>query len=144
MRKTISYMLLLAMLFSSCSDVNPDIQLQGQQMAVVQGTVTDLNNNLLEHIKITVSTGVGVNTQTHYTSSEGKFHCEIPFEMISGQVSLNILIEDIDGEKNGGCFETRSDTVTIYEDDEMNYPIIIDLPTFRLNPSTASESTRQF
>lgn len=144
MRKILLHILALVALLSSCSTIQHEPASDENQMGIVQGTITDMSNNLLEHIKITITPNGSNDSRTLYTSSEGKFSCEIPVEMKSGQLSLNILIEDIDGENNGGYFESKADVITIFEEQGMKYPIIIALPTYRLNPSTASENSRRF
>ena len=53
-------------------------------------------------------------------------------------MTINISIEDIDNEDNGGLFESSSDTITIFEKDFSSLPIMIDLNTYRLNHATVS------
>lgn len=146
MKKFFSYLLLaVTALLSSCSaDIEPGTEHEpGENFVIIQGTVADMDNNMLEHIRITVTVDSDNASQTYYTSSEGKFRCEVPSVMKNGQISVNLLIEDIDGSQNGGSFETISDVITIFEDDYMKYPIMVDLPTFRLTHATASVSNRQ-
>ena len=140
------FILPLALVFSACSDLSSDIypDTSAQRFGIIQGTVTDSDNNLLEHIRITLRANDRNEAKTYYTTSEGKFRCEIPIEMKESWIILNIQIEDIDGEQNGGFFETRSDMITIFEDAQMSDPIIINLPTYRLTHATASANSPQF
>lgn len=139
MKKILSYLIFTVVaLLSSCSALI-DLE-QGDKpdegFVIIQGTVADMDNNLLEHIKITVTVNGESTTRTYYTSSEGKFRCEVPSVMKDGQIAINLLIEDIDGEQNGGSFGTISDVITIFKEDYLKYPIVVDLPTFRLSHAT--------
>lgn len=146
MKKILSYLTLaVAVLLSSCSALpNRDPELEtGEKFIIIQGTVADMDNNMLEHIRITVTVNSENASQTYYTSSEGKFRCEVPSVMSNGQITINLLIEDIDGAQNGGSFGTISDVITIFEENYLKYPIMVDLPTFRLTHATVSVSNRQ-
>ena len=110
---------------------------------IIQGTVTDDGGRPLEKIRITINTDEADNPLTVYTSSDGTFICEFPLFIERGQIRLDIRIDDIDGEENGGFFESKTGSVTIFEEDYQEVPVIIDLPPYRLSHAIASESNLQ-
>lgn len=136
----ISLILLLAM-HSCMAGIDNITNSDPYRSGIIQGSVTDQNGNALERIRITIDSNISEKPESYYTSSEGQFRCEVPLEEDYGHFVINISIEDIDGEENGGIFETKSDTITIFEDDVDSYPIVIDLPTYRLSHATASENS---
>ena len=73
-----------------------------------------------------------------YTDSNGMFYLDI----INAPESYNVTLtlEDIDGEENGGLFETLTDTIILFGDPESNSTVKLD---YRLNRATASESSPQ-
>ena len=74
------------------------------------------------------------------------FRCEFSIDGNDGdgQIILGIILDDIDGEKNGGLFESKSDVITIFKEEFEKSPITIDLPTYRLSHAIASENNPQF
>lgn len=125
----------------SCSDDSP-YQNTDMDYCLIQGHVTDQAGNPLEKIRIGIKTKDSDKTlTTHYTSSNGSFHCELAIPDDYSQMALEIILDDIDGEENGGLFESKTDMITIFEEDYRKRPVIIDLPTYRLNHATASESS---
>lgn len=136
----ISLILLLAM-HSCMAGIDNITNSDPYRSGIIQGSVTDQNGNALERIRITIDSNISEKPESYYTSSEGQFRCEVPLEEDYGHIVINISIEDIDGEENGGIFETKSDTITIFEDDVNSYPIVIDLPTYRLSHATVSENS---
>ena len=93
--------------------------------------VTDEDGSPINHIKVTL-------TQSDfplvvYTSSRGEFIAD----MALTEGPLEITLEDIDGEGNGGAFAPLSDTITVLEDQEM---ITLE---YSLTLATASESNPQ-
>ena len=138
------YILTLSIMQSCMADIpHGIIDIESEYFGIIQGSVTDQNGNALEKIRITIDSNISLKPESYYTSSEGRFRCEVPLDEDYGHIVITISLEDIDGEENGGLFETRSDTITIFEDEVNSYPIIIDLPTYRLSPSTASENSPQ-
>ena len=111
----------------------------------VTGTVTDLNNNPIEHIKVTLAWDENIAPVETFTSSEGKFRSEISIKETDGApVTINLKLEDIDGEDNGGMFDTHTESFLLETEntEESDNQPIIDL-VFRLNPSTDAESNPQ-
>ena len=56
---------------------------------------------------------------------------------------MTVRIDDIDGQDNKGLYEGKEDTITIFKEELRKTPVTIDLNTYRLNPSTASENIPQ-
>lgn len=138
---TLSVLLILGLY--ACSDFKTEMDHATDSPAFIQGTVTDPVGNPLEKIRITIEAKDIATSQTSYTSSLGHFRCDLPPFGEYGCIILNITIEDIDGTDNGGQFETKTDTITIFEDNYEINPLIIELPTYRLTPATVSENTPQ-
>ena len=138
------FIFLICMIFlHSCSNV-PPYQNTDMDYCLIQGHVTDQAGTPLEKIRIGIKAKDNYNTATmHYTSSNGSFHCELAIPEDNSQMAIEIIIEDIDGEENGGLFESKTDMITIFEEDYKKRPVIIDLPTYRLNHATASVSSRR-
>lgn len=127
----------------SCSDFKTEMDHAADSPAFIQGTVTDPVGNPLEKIRITLEAKESASRQTSYTSSQGHFRCDLPPFGENGYIILNITIEDIDGTDNGGLFETKTDKITIFEDNYERNPLIIELPTYRLTHATVSENNPQ-
>ena len=114
-------------------------------LPTVTGIVTDQNNNPIEHIKVTLAWEDSRSPIETFTSSEGKFRSTIIINDTDGSpVTINLTLEDIDGEENGGLFETHTESFLIETENnaESEAPQVIDL-VFRLNPATGEESTPQ-
>ena len=121
----------------SCMDMAHEDMATGHYENVIIGNVTDTAGVAIEHIKATLKWNDGAFVETQYTNSDGYFIAEI-WQTKEGVVkSLSITLEDIDGEDNGGLFESMTETLTVFED---NAIITLD---FRLNHATASESSPQ-
>lgn len=132
----------LSALFS-CSDYEGPIYETEADGVILQGTVTDQEGRPLEKIRITVENEDRSVREAYYTSSEGSFRCNFPVRRTEEQILLDITIDDIDGEENGGLFESKTDVITIFKDEHHKGPVMIDLPTYRLTPATASENIPQ-
>jgi hypothetical protein len=96
----------------------------------IHGFVTDEDGSPINHIKVTI-------TQSDfplvvYTSSRGEFIAD----MVLTEGPLEIMLEDIDGEENGGAFAPLSDAITVLEDQES---LTLE---YRMTPATASETAR--
>ena len=103
------------------------------------GSVMDTEGRPIEHIKVTIEwQGAFPVKDIKYTDSNGMFYLDI----INAQESYNVTLtlEDIDGEENGGLFETLTDTIILFGDPESNSTVKLD---YRLNRATASESSPQ-
>lgn len=137
--------LLLSVLHSCMMDID-DFIFDDKSFGIIQGSVTDNDGNPLEKIRITIEVNDGNKPETYYTTSEGMFRCEFATDGNDGdgQIILGIILDDIDGEKNGGLFESKSDVITIFKEEFKKSPITIDLPTYRLSHAIASENNPQF
>ena len=135
MLKRLLHIILPVLILSSCMDfADRD---ESDQSVVIRGIVTDMEGKALEHIRITATSDMAGKI-TCYSSSDGKFQCSLPADRRKGNMTINISIEDIDNEDNGGLFESSSDTITIFEKDFSSLPIMIDLNTYHLNHATVS------
>ena len=131
-----------ASVLASCSMVDeaesiPDMDLMPAQ--TYPGSVMDAEGNPVEHIKVTIDwQGAFPIRDIKYTDSNGIFFLDI----ITNQeiYTVSLTFEDIDGEENGGAFETLTDTITLFGDPESNSTVKLD---YRLNRATASESIPQ-
>ena len=108
--------------------------------AWIEGCITDSTGIPIEHIKITISAS-GNEQLTIYSASDGKFMAEIRISATK-EPFIDLLIEDIDGEENGGHFETKTDRIALIPEDRHNSPVILS-PVYRLSLSTASENSPQ-
>ena len=136
MRKRHLIYILSALALTSCmADQMHDPM---QDSPIIEGTISDQMGKPIEHIMAKLFWGSGREETTVYTSSEGIFKTEIPY----AETWVDILISDVDGQDNGGEFETLTDKVMIYDkaDIEGLQVIILD---YRLNPSTPSENSPQ-
>ena len=127
-----------AVLTASCMAMQyePTMDNVAPNPAIV-GNVTDTSGVAIEHIKVTLDWNDGAFSETQYTNSDGVFTAEIWENVEKAVRSLTVTLEDIDGEENGGTFETLYETFTVFED---NSATVLD---FRLNRATASESSPQ-
>ena len=132
------FMTLTAALAASCMamDYAPIMDAEIQRPGII-GNVTDTSGVVIEHIKVTLNWNDGAFTETQYTNSDGVFMAEIWEPEAETVRSLTVLLEDIDGEENGGLFENCSETFMVLEESS-----IAELD-FRLNRATASESSPQ-
>ena len=127
-----------AVLTASCMAMQyePTMDNVAPKPAIV-GNVTDTSRVAIEHIKVTLDWNDGAFSETQYTNSDGVFTAEIWENDEKAVRSLTVTLEDIDGEENGGTFESLSETFTVFEE---NSATVLD---FRLNRATASESSQQ-
>ena len=73
----------------------------------INGTVTDKMGKPIQNIRVIREGHFKIDTM--YTNSQGKFHSKIGFH--------HLAIEDIDGEANGGEFETQKINVEFTDAD---------------------------
>ena len=104
------------------------------------GYVTDTDDNSIEHIKVTLDWNNGTYQEIKYTGSYGQFQTDCWQPATREAVTLAIAIEDVDGEENGGLFESVSETIILFENGAQDK---VDPMVFRLNRATASESSPQ-
>ena len=104
------------------------------------GYVTDTDDNSIEHIKVTLDWNNGAYQEIKYTDSYGQFQANCWQPATREAVTLAITVEDVDGEENGGLFESVSETIILFENGVQD---IVDPMVFRLNRATVSESSPQ-
>lgn len=107
-------------------------------MGNIYGRVTDSDGEPLNHIRATLDFGNDTQRMTVYTSLKGEFFAD----MDPRATMLTITLEDIDGEDNGGLFETLTDQITIMEGGVSDAEGVISLE-YRLTRATALESSLQ-
>ena len=114
---------------------------------LLDGRISDEGGNPIEHIRVTVdwNTPEGIQ-EIKYSGSDGMFSISV-FELgHSEPVTITLTLEDIDGEENGGLFESITDTITLFEeedngfDNSSNANAVLD---YHLNHATASENSPQ-
>lgn len=134
-KKTCIFLSML--LLASCAAEHP----HGPQdaPAVITGMVLDMNDNPIEHIKISLKHETDTPVET-FTSSEGKFRHEVEMPEDMDAMTVILTLEDIDGEENGGTFESHTESVLFERQGDK--PTEMNL-VFRLNHATASESSPQ-
>ena len=106
----------------------------------VKGTVLNMTDEPVEHLKVTVDWNSGMYQDIQYTDSDGMFTTKVRHAGTGEAVTMNITIEDIDGDENGGSYETHNENITLFEAGETCVNVTLD---FRLNPASASESNPQ-
>lgn len=110
------------------------------KMPAIKGNVSDTDGTPIEYIMVTLDWGTYADKTILYTSSEGHFTTKIPHEVIENEGSLTITMEDIDGEENGGSFETMTDMIMLSKEDNGTEAVILD---YRLNRAIPSENNPQ-
>lgn len=120
---------------SACS-AGFDLAVNGPTI-IIHGSVTDTIGSPLNHIKVTLDYGDEIGQMTVYTSLRGEFIADMEPET----TVLKITMEDIDGDENGGSFETMTDHIMILDHKLSNEDII--MLEYRLNHATVSESNPQ-
>ena len=98
--------------FAGCSDMGIRDESMGP---LLTGSVTTQDGNPIEHIQVTLNWEEAGIKETAYTSSEGIFTSAA--HLSKGETSLKIILEDIDGEENGGIFETLEETIILLEEE---------------------------
>lgn len=136
MNRTIQFILALICL-SSCSSAF-DL-FDPSEAGNIQGTVTDAEGNPINHIKVTLNWEGSDEQLSVYTSSKGEFIADLKWEGKDTPQALDILLEDIDGEENGGLFTSLQDRITMLEDEKSD---VITL-SYRMTLSIVSENTPQ-
>ena len=131
----LAYGLIALAAVSSCMAYDAAVP---ESIGLIHGTVTDMEGNPLNHIKVVLNYGEEMGQMTVYTSLKGEFIADIE----SSATALTITLEDIDGEENGGLFESLTDQITLMEEDFLNNEGFMNLE-YRLTRATASESSPQ-
>ncbi len=135
----ISIILTAAALTSCAIDAEPP-GLDNPHLHFVAGRVYDADNNEIEHIKVTIEWGPGHEPSVNFTASDGSFTAEIPEGIQSERFDFRIILEDIDGQENGGLFETMTDKAIYSLDPESPTGFLV----YHMNRATASESSPQY
>lgn len=101
---------------------------------LMTGKVTDMNGNPIEHIMVTIDWGAAAEApDIEYTDSDGKFMFRYRFSGSNDNpATVMIRLDDIDGEANGGHFESRTESMTLFSSGNGAANAL----TFRLNRAT--------
>ena len=133
-----------AILLAVASCMNMEIPSQIEEEASsIKGVVRDTTGTPIEYIMVTIDWGNRLEKAVTYTSSEGKFKTEIPSEIMGIESNVTLTLEDIDGKKNGGEFETLTDKVMIFQEETPEDSIVTIVLDYRMIPATPSESSPQ-
>lgn len=135
------------MMVSSCM---ADVDMSGngmpaspEEMPAIHGKVSDQEGNPIEHIKVTLNWNEGEDTDIKYTSGTGTFSSQIREYGNDAATTLRITMEDIDGEMNGGTFESHTDIITLFDAETPTDSVNVINLDYRLNRATASENIPQ-
>ena len=134
---------LTVILYASC-EAGPPMSDQMAGMPVISGKITDMEGTPLEHIKVIIDWGSYLmSPDVEYTNSDGEFRVRIRYSGENGQpATITVTMTDIDGEENGGLFETLTETLTLFAEDIYTSNEVINL-AYRLNHATVSENSPQ-
>lgn len=124
---------------SSCMKEESSSDISGYD-DMIQGFVTDNEDNIIEHIKVTLDWNNGAYQEIKYSDSHGQFSSDYRQYAANEVMTLTITLEDIDGEENGGLFESLNETITLFENGDQTP---VEPMVFRLNRATASENSPQ-
>lgn len=128
--KFISIVSAVALLLSSCMKMDyAGAQYEGIE---IRGMVQDADCNPLNHIRITLDSDIFDTPHVIYTSQKGNFNTLIETDITNLPILIDVTIEDIDGDENGGTFETVTDKISIFENTEQTSSIMIS-PVYTLN-----------
>ncbi len=144
----ISYFVAL-MMAASCSIQDMAVEAPGQgpddylmpdpgSTHYISGKVFDNEDNVLEHIRVTIDWNGEIEKSTKYTASDGSFRFRLPAIMNFEGATIPITLDDIDGEANGGRFESLTDNIVFSYNSEATGFLV-----YRLNRATPSESSPQ-
>ncbi|MBQ6710589.1 MAG: hypothetical protein IJN26_07835 [Bacteroidales bacterium] len=103
------------------------------------GKVTDPDDKPIEHIKVTIDWNEGEHVVVKYTDSDGLFSTYMHSAEEGESQILTITLEDIDGDEFGGTFSTKSETMTLLEENNSTINLV-----YRLNHAIALENSPQF
>ncbi len=122
-RKSIWKILATAVLgligFSSCVSVTEGLEMYGQPHSDFKalGSVNDEKGNPIEGIRVAIQRHKGFGSKfdndTVYTDSKGAYLLEK--ELFSAPDAVTVTFEDVDGEKNGGEFESATASPAIQQ-----------------------------
>lgn len=127
-------------ILSSCMDMSYEGAPHYDSVRV-DGLVIDENEKPIDHIKVRMEWDSPYSPLVVYSSPKGIFTAELQFYNHTYPVTVSVEISDIDGEENGGVFQTRIDEIIILEENYTdNASTAI---TYQLTHATASESSQQ-
>jgi len=107
---SIVLVLLLSFSLSSCKE-------EGYAIINLHGTIKDNQGNDIDSLMITIH-NTKTNTQDIFRSSATSNGFDRTYTLKNAEECIYaIKIEDIDGEKNGGVFQTQTKTVEIFISD---------------------------
>ncbi len=141
----ISYIILATFMMSCSAEAGPGWYNENPPSNAVPrhyvtGRIFDADDKPIEHIKVTIDWGEIYDLTINYTASDGSFSAEIPDDVKADTFEFRIIMEDIDGNENGGTFETLTDKV-IYRMGGSDSPT--GFLIYRLNRATALANSRQ-
>ena len=134
----ISAICLGAALVSSCM-ADMDMSFDNLDNPKIIGKVTDPDDKPIEHIKVTIDWNEGEYIEIKYTDSDGLFTTYMHSGEEGESQILTITLEDIDGDDFGGTFSSRSETMTLLEENNSTINLV-----YRLNHAIALENSPQF
>lgn len=109
----ICFGMFIPFLLSSCKE-------EGYAIINIQGTLKDSKNNKIDSLRITIR-NTKMNTSDIFRSSTYDNGFDRTYILEEAEACNYIIeVEDIDGEKNGGFFETQTKTVDILMSDYGN------------------------
>ena len=107
----------------------------------IEGIIMDENEMPINHIKVKMEWDSPFSPLVVYSSPKGIFEAALEFYEQTYPMTVSVEISDIDGEENGGLFQTRNDEIIILEENYTeNAGTVI---TYQLTHATASESSLQ-
>lgn len=132
------------MLCLTTSCMKMDMEPAFDDASYIHGYIKDEEGDAISHIRLSIegkdADGNTIFSVIGYSSIKGEFYMMVDRPLTSFPLSLDILMEDIDGEENGGLFQPLSDHITIFEDMVRESEPIIELD-YRMTRATASENT---
>ena len=138
-RINIAITAILCLFLTSCMAEHIDGEIIMANGYQINGRVLDQEENPIPHIKVTLEWKGQDSPIVIYTSDKGIFYTIMDNLPDTYPFTIDITLEDIDGERNNGLYESESDQITIPEENDNK---IID-PVYHLTLSTASENSPQ-
>lgn len=106
----------------------------------LEGLVIDAESEApVNHMEILIEWESDESPVVVYTSDKGRFSTMLAAPD-SYPAVISLTISDIDGEENGGLFQSHSENIIFFKEDDFHEPSIL---TYRLSRATASESSPQ-
>ena len=137
--RTFILMGILSLMLASCSkeaaydgSYHDEIRLEG--LVIDAESETPVN-----HMEILIEWESDESPVVVYTSDKGRFSTMLAAPD-SYPAVISLTITDIDGEENGGLFQSHSENIIFFKEDDFHEPSIL---TYRLSRATASESSPQ-